>query len=845
MIPKENIKSLRFGLLILVIILGLGVFSKFQSNKSDINLVNPFLKEVSNDKYQKIIDKNLKNDSAYFIGTFEEYAIRELLIFKKFPTDLELLTDFQINLQPKKGGVVVDDVKSLNLKIVNNAVKLNYKGETYGIFKIALPLINIEKIEVTEETNKTNKGKWETIIENPFKKIDIPKQQTELNTKNPYHFLFLKVLGFYKIPYLPYNLNTAINAPSESLRIIEQHFLDNDLTYFYFKKLDYFMNLINLRDKTLANKFVFKGEDKIKGEELIRKFLGGKITLESAFDLNKLAAYQTIRHVFKHACNEEVYFVLNNKTNLIEPFFGMSNCFGKRGITLKEPKLNNSNYLISYAKALQEFAEKDIYNAFIRKDIIFKNEIARINQNNPYNIFNYDILKINQSLIKKSLDLSGAILSELVSMDKDKMVVSIFNPSEFPIKIKGLMHKSNQIKLLDSIIQIESGKTKTVTIDLPSSFGNLFVRKKSKVVGFRLDKDIYDLSISLSTLGLDETYVASMLPYIQNVPVRDDLFRQKRYLNGHNRLKVDEAKKQITFLGDSVSISSPLIIPKGYLFVLEPGKKIDIIDGGLIVSYSPLSFLGNKLKPIKVYSSDKKGQGILVLSEGLKSNLKYVDFDNLKNPKHGNWEVSGAITFYESPVRLENISIKNNRCEDAINIFRTNFTMSQVEISNTQSDAFDGDFVTGTISNSSFINLGNDAIDVSGSNLIIKNVVITNAGDKGLSAGEDSKMIVDNVEIVDSEIAIAGKDLSVVDAKNLKIVNTKLGFTAFQKKPEFGPSKITVNGISMSGIETKYLIERSSSLYVDNKKIETTQNVKDRMYGVEFGISSDETRNIK
>ena len=169
--------------------------------------------------------------------------------------------------------------------------------------------------------------------------------------------------------------------------------------------------------------------------------------------------------------------------------------------------------------------------------------------------------------------------------------------------------------------------------------------------------------------------------------------------------------------------------------------------------------------------------------------------------------------------------------------------MSNVTISNTQSDAFDGDFVKGSILNCRFNNLGNDAIDVSGSDLTIKNVIVSNAYDKGLSAGENSKMYIDNVEISNSEIAVAGKDLSVVIAKNLKILKTKLGFTAFQKKPEFGPSQITVAGITMTDIETKYLIESSSSLIVDNEKIETTQNVKDRMYGVEFGRSSAETRN--
>ncbi len=169
--------------------------------------------------------------------------------------------------------------------------------------------------------------------------------------------------------------------------------------------------------------------------------------------------------------------------------------------------------------------------------------------------------------------------------------------------------------------------------------------------------------------------------------------------------------------------------------------------------------------------------------------------------------------------------------------------MTESQITGTQSDAFDGDFVKGSIVNCLFENLGNDAIDVSGSDLYISNVNISNAGDKGLSAGEDSKMTINNVIISNSEIAIAGKDLSIINAKNVKIKNTKLGITAFKKKPEFGSSNVTINGLVMENVETDYLIESSSNMFVDGKKIETSQNVKDRMYGVEFGRSSAETRN--
>ena len=290
-------------------------------------------------------------------------------------------------------------------------------------------------------------------------------------------------------------------------------------------------------------------------------------------------------------------------------------------------------------------------------------------------------------------------------------------------------------------------------------------------------------------------------------------------------------------------ISSALIIPKGYAFTFCPGTVLNLVNNAKVISYAPLSFKGTYKNPIKIYSSDKTGQGFLILSDGERSYLDFVDFQGLKNPNHGNWNVTGAITFYESPVNLENVSISENRCEDALNIVRTKFVMKNCNISKTQSDAFDGDFVQGAILNCRFNELGNDAIDVSGSKLTLNDVEVYNAGDKGLSAGEDSMMIVENVKIFDSEIAVAGKDLSVIEARNLTITNTKLAITAFKKKPEFGPSNVTVSGLLMKNVETNYLIENSSSLTVDGEKIKTSDDVKGRMYGVEFGVSSDETRN--
>ena len=97
------------------------------------------------------------------------------------------------------------------------------------------------------------------------------------------------------------------------------------------------------------------------------------------------------------------------------------------------------------------------------------------------------------------------------------------------------------------------------------------------------------------------------------------------------------------------------------------------------------------------------------------------------------WNLTGAVTFFESPVTNSNSKFEANRSEDSLNIIRSNFKINDSSFSQTQSDALDIDFGVGTIQNSNFIGIGNDAIDISGTKLTMKNIYINNAGDKAIS----------------------------------------------------------------------------------------------------------------
>jgi hypothetical protein len=214
---------------------------------------------------------------------------------------------------------------------------------------------------------------------------------------------------------------------------------------------------------------------------------------------------------------------LNKKTRLLEPFYVDSNCLGEMAKIVKAPKLKTSSFLKGYIRAIDSVS-KD-FLAISDKDA-YKKELALINSYYPNKIYNYNTLLVNQNLLTNSLFFYSIISAEFISLIDRNLKLSLHNVSDFPIEIKGLNYKkSKRISTLSPVQELLMGQKKIIDIPLPRSFENLFVHKKSKTTGFKLSKDIYDLKVVFSFIGLDSIHRASIAPYIASEVKKDDLFR--------------------------------------------------------------------------------------------------------------------------------------------------------------------------------------------------------------------------------------------------------------------------------------------------------------------------------
>ena len=284
----------------------------------------------------------------------------------------------------------------------------------------------------------------------------------------------------------------------------------------------------------------------------------------------------------------------------------------------------------------------------------------------------------------------------------------------------------------------------------------------------------------------------------------------------------------VSFEGESITLDKPLFIPEGLTVEFIKGQQIDLINEAFIVSYSPVISMGSDTEGILLHSSDGTGRGIFISQADAKSAFSYTVFDGLDCPQSGIWTLTGAVTFYESDVDISHCTFTNNKCEDGLNIVRSDFSISDSFFSNTFADAFDSDFSKGTMKGCTFSATGNDAVDVSTTQLTLYDMQFNHIGDKAVSGGEKSTIIIENADIDDATIGIASKDMSDISCKNISISDTMVAITLYQKKPEFGPAKIIGEDITLKGsISMDYLIEKKSILIIDGADILPRSDTKE------------------
>ncbi len=588
-----------------------------------------------------------------------------------------------------------------------------------------------------------------------------------------------------------------------------------------------------------------------QAQNLMYQYRNGLRSAPEVFDVERLAKYFAIVDIL-HAYHGIIWhnqrFYYNPVTNLLEPIgfdgFGEKpprtyQLLGEGALnpeslvstSIFAPLFQDTSFARQYLHYLYRFSERTYINDFF--DSLQKQWQVRkklINREFPdYQATLTDFLEESQYVHSLILPFENeSIKSYTQSRMGTTKVLQVRNTHTLPVEIIGYSSQRNgTITAIDSLVYLPGRPHRRVVtrerrdsvVQNPGELRFIAeeVLEKQEIAQFRqLEVGAGAEYLFFKTLGVDSIISCKIgnWPKPVNHTARQNLQRFAR-IPDTNLVKVN--KDLLYFKPGQHVIRQPLILPKGYQISMSPGTQLDFQNGAFLLSYSPIEAYGDDTSPIVLTSSDQSSQGIILMNTGQQSVFKHVIFENAGNLNYQNWILTGAVTLHESPAYFYRCVFKDNHCEDALNAIRTQFTLEYCLFSNIYSDAFDSDFSRGEVKNCHFQNVKNDGVDFSGSIVNIQHCEMINCGDKGISVGEESDVSVWNTLIEGSPIAVASKDLSTLFLQNIQLKDCEQGFTAYQKKPEYGCSSIIVDGYQADNVKRLHAISEGCRLQLNDQ----------------------------
>ncbi|MDF1699297.1 MAG: hypothetical protein P1U56_25805 [Saprospiraceae bacterium] len=606
---------------------------------------------------------------------------------------------------------------------------------------------------------------------------------------------------------------------------------------------DYLWNL-RLKNKDIHNKDIhqnvihnadilpFKTGRTIKDPKLLEQFERAQDLMDAyrnrsapaheVFDMELMAKYYSITDIFNanhSAIWHNLRFYYNPITRKLEPigfdgytedghyrmyvklFFGefMSSEYEDEWSAFYKYIFRDEEFIRYYVPMMVEYSSDAFINGLLDKydsDLFNLETLIRRSTKADYEFDSNQLLKRAKLIHKNIMPFSENSLK--VFREKDTNGVEktfVTNYHNLPLEVIGSQKGKKWIPIENedaSIIRSNGRK-------LAPTFTPIEVASSDKYVFFRLPGTSQVYSSTIKDWRRPETLkIGNSKNVALSIPLPKEAYSIKDSI--------------ITFFAGSHSLDRPLLIPEGYTLILEGGVNLDMIKKAYILLYGTLFTTGSPDSPVLITSTDKTAQGITVMKAPQKSILNYTSITNLNTLLENEWQLTGAVTFYESDVEMTQVTIANNLCEDALNIIRSSFSIKELNINNTFADGFDCDFCKGKIFDSYLHHTGNDGLDFSGSYIEVESTRLETIGDKGISAGEEATLIVTDVVIDGSVIGIASKDLSKVKVVRATLKNCQEGFAAYRKKPEFGGGTINVKSFTQEGVTNLTVADPESKI---------------------------------
>ncbi|WP_279250366.1 CotH kinase family protein [Candidatus Marimicrobium litorale] len=592
-----------------------------------------------------------------------------------------------------------------------------------------------------------------------------------------------------------------------------------------------------------------KTTNAIRAISLYRDFIDGKRSAETVFDLEKMARWWVLVNAW-YSCHGVAYhnrrFYFNPTTNLLEPIaFDNAPRPHGRGEYVEncdifvanrlQGDVNFQTHVLDFSQLLLETYQSAAWQSNFKARQAKAQNILLLDGFDTRPLLPKEVVQ-NLSYFLKALTFTNAetIVSDSTSSSmasySDAPLYSHLRTFFFPLdsglslEIKNLSYDPIE----DIRITIDDNQDAPRVVQGPQLLPayNTDGAQEQHIITMNIDEPFTDTT----KITVDYTYrdvAMSMLA----VPQHRNHVTGFKSMSGsslfeRSGVSQDSAKKSIRFTG-SHEISESLEVDKGWSVVLAEGSSLALIDGATLKIRGPLYIQGTEEDPVTIevtpspeYNDAGAWGGILVSQSPRRSRIQHAVLRGAGSATLANrqdyYGITGCLTFYESDVDIVDSTFSDMHCEDALNIVRSNFTISHTTIERPRADGFDSDFSHGELRDSRFLDTGNDAVDISGTRLTLKNIYFRNIGDKSISVGEKSILHASRLNIDFAATGVASKDKStahIIDSHFANISGS--GLITYIKKREYGSASIDCDNCTFTNTTYKATNQLGSKIRID------------------------------
>lgn len=352
--------------------------------------------------------------------------------------------------------------------------------------------------------------------------------------------------------------------------------------------------------------------------------------------------------------------------------------------------------------------------------------------------------------------------------------------------------------------------------------------KKLNVNGIELDSELNLLYNYQSIVTDSKNFKLKKLKFINSL-TKDTIDKKHIHINIINtsdRYKNDSTiimlrknhinfslnKNEILIKQGTYTVKTDIVVASNFLLTIQKGVTLKLDKDINFCVKGNININGTKNSNVNIINLDQKGNfgtfSILGSENYSFANIDYLNVSGGSSSFFMGQQFTSQFAIYHSNVSLKNSSFTNCIGDDGLNVKYSKIAIDNCKFYNNRADQVDLDFCFAIITSSTFspskIDSNGDGLDLSGSYAQIRKSDFSEFLDKGLSLGEQSKVLVISCSFDNNKIAIGVKDQTQLFSWGNKFELNEQDYYAFIKKKIFNAPELYLSTNDSSKIVVKH-----------------------------------------